>query len=83
MEFKEIIKKIIGSIEPYGDTNIDEERSKNLEIHMEVTYELIKDLIDVAKYRNRNEYSMKNLGLDAFELLKELKLIIDDEINAD
>lgn len=66
MEMYEIVKKLIGDIEPYGDTNIDEKHMKNLSEHIELV-----DLILVAKYKNRPEASMKEIGERAYDMLKE------------
>jgi len=71
MEMHEIVKKLIGSIEPYGDTNIDEEHMKNLNKHIELVDKLLDDLILVAKYKNRPEASMKEIGERAYDMLKE------------
>lgn len=73
----QVVKKLIGNIEPYGDSNIDKERMKNLQEHYDVTESLVKDLIDVAKYRNRPEASIKELGNEAYLELIEIKNIID------
>ena len=80
MKIYEINKKLIGSILPYGDSNIDEERTNNLEIHNLLTYELIKDLIEVAGYRYRKEFSIHKMGISAYSTLLELKEMIDSEI---
>ena len=76
-----MIKKTIGNIEPYGDSNIDEYRSKNLDTYISLTDDIIYDLIKVAKFRNRPEYSMKDMGIKAYNQLLELKEIIENEIN--
>lgn len=81
MEIYTIIKRIIGNIEPYGDTNIDEERTNNLNTHINISYNLIKDLVEVAKFRNRSEYSIKSMGNLAYNELLEIKEIIDNEIS--
>ena len=77
----EIVKKIVGSIEPYGNSNIDEERSNNLNEHIILTYSLARDLIDVAEFKDRPERSIHNLGSNAYDSLLELKEMIDDAIN--
>ena len=80
MTIYEIIKKLIGSIEPYGDTNIDEARLNNLNEHMILVNSLIEDLVRTAKYRNRQESSIHNLGSYAYDELLNIKDIIFDEI---
>jgi len=74
------IKKLIGNIEPYGDTNIDEERLNNIDNHIVITNNLIKDLIVVARYKDRPEYSINKIGNKAYNTLCELKEIIEIEM---
>ena len=80
MEISEVVRKIVGSIEPYGDTNIDNERFENLVTHASLVTELIADMIETAKYRNRPEYSMSNLGEHAYEELQELVAWINEKL---
>jgi len=80
MGIYKIVQKLIGNIEPYGDTNIDEIRIKNLNEHIELTRSLILDLIEVAKYKDRYEYSIKTLGTDAYKRLLEIREMIDNEL---
>ena len=81
MTIYEIVKKLIGNIEPYGDTDIDEERKDNLKEHEILTYGLIRDLIETAKLKDRPEYSIHELGHDAYNILWEIKETIDNEID--
>lgn len=78
MELYEIVKKLIGSIEPYGDSNIDEQRLSNINNHIILTQALIRDLIDVAEFKDRPEYSIKKLGTVAYDGLEEIKEMIND-----
>lgn len=78
MEIYEVVKKLIGSIEPYGDSSIDEKRNSNLDEHIKFTHSLIEGLVEVAKYKNRHEYSIKNLGINAHDGLLEITEIIRD-----
>ena len=79
MEYYELLKKLIGSIKPYGDTNIDKERKYNLEEHISLTYKLIEDLIQVSRYRDRPEQSIRDLGENAYLGLKKIREIIEIE----
>ena len=78
MGIYEIIKKLIGSISPCGDTNIDEKRLYNLDIQIDVAYAMLKDIIEVAKYKDSYESSVSNMGNMAYEYLVEFKKMIDD-----
>lgn len=74
----EVIDKLVGSIEPYGSTQIDEERLKNLETLLEVMDEYIGEIIDVTKYRNRYEYSILAIANRAYDWLIGLRDYTDD-----
>jgi len=78
MDIYTINKKLIGSIAPYGDTGIDDERLSNLEKHINLTYELVRDLCRTADFRNRHEYSIVKLADKAYEALDEIKELIDN-----
>lgn len=78
MELYEIVKKLVGNIEPYGDSNIDEQRLSNINNHIILTQALIRDLVDVAEFKNRLEFSIKKLGTVAYDGLEEIKEMIND-----
>lgn len=75
-----VIKRIIGMISPYGDSSVDEVRSINLNTHIDITTNLVEDLIEVSRYKDRNEYSMKIMGELAYNELLELKQMIDNVV---
>lgn len=68
----EINKKLLGSILPYGDSNIDEERTENLENTINLIKELIEDIIITAKYKDRQERSIRDMGVKANNALLEI-----------
>lgn len=74
----EVIDRLVGSIEPYGSTQIDEERLKNLENLLEVMDEYINEIIDVTKYRNRYEYSILEIAERAYDWLVGLRDYTDE-----
>jgi hypothetical protein len=76
----EIIKKIIGQIQPCGDSNIDEERVNNLADHIKITKNLINDLIEVSQFKDKPEYSMKKIGDTAYKSLVEIKNVLEENI---
>lgn len=80
MTIYEVVKKLIGSINPYGETNTDKRRLDNLQDHINLTECLVLDLVNSAKYRKRQEHSMKVIGEKAYEELKILKDIIEMEL---
>lgn len=74
----EVVDRLVGSIEPYGSTQIDEERLKNLETLIEVMDEYINEIIDVTKYRNRYEYSILEIAERAYDWLVGLRDYTDE-----
>lgn len=73
----EVLDRLIGSVEPYGSTQIDAERLENLETLLEVMDEYINEIIDVAKYRNRHEHSISVMANRAYEWLEDLQDCLD------
>lgn len=72
MTHKEILYKIIGPIRPYGASEVDEERYKNLQALCILVDDLIDDIQNVAAYKSRPEKSMKEMGQYASDFIKEL-----------
>lgn len=69
-----VINALVGDIEAYGESHIDERNRENQKTLIEVVYALINMIYHNTKYANRVEYSMKVIGNDAkefFELLVE------------
>lgn len=68
-----VTKKLLGDIEPQGESNIDALRFENLEGTIYLIDKLIDDVAFVARHKNRQESSMKKSGVFASEYLKQLK----------
>jgi hypothetical protein len=57
------VNKLIGPIEPVGETATDDKRYENLKAQCELVEQLILDIQYVAKNnKSRTEYSMKRAG---------------------
>ena len=69
----EIVNKLIGRTEPYGDSAIDAQRKKNLNEKIELVQLLVDDLIETAKCKDRPEGSMSSMGKEAQEFLDEIR----------
>lgn len=69
----DIVYKLVGKIDPVGESHIDEERYDNLEKMIELVDKLIYD-IDSVGYRNyaRQEFSMNKAGKRALQFLEDL-----------
>lgn len=73
MTHKEIVDKLIGPIQPYGSSDVDESRYSNLIDMVELVDALLLDIKNVAAYRDRQEHSMKQMGQYAHDFLTEIK----------
>lgn len=62
MEIHDIVKKLIGNIDPVGETHIDEERFENLKATCELVDILLTDIDKVIPNNKRAEFSMKRAG---------------------
>lgn len=81
MDMYEIVTKLIGDIEPYGDSRIDKERIKNLDKYINLVEDLLNDLMSIANDRNRSEESMRKIGEKAYNALEELYDDLDCYLN--
>ena len=73
MDFHEIVKKLIGEIDPVGETNTDNARFENLKAMTELVDELLSDIYRVARGNNRHEYSINRAGQFASSFLDEVR----------
>ncbi len=76
-EIYKVVKKLIGNIEPVGETNEDNRRMENLKEIIDLTHGLLLDIEFVSTYKDRVEYSVKEAGEKASYFLKTLHQEID------
>ena len=69
----DLTQRLLGEINPQGETNIDAIRLLNLEQTIELTRSLISDIAYVSKYKERGEWSMRIAGEKADSFINELK----------
>lgn len=62
MEIADVVRKLVGAIEPVGETHTDSERLDNLKFMTALVDELLADLNDISGYRVCHEYSKKKAG---------------------
>ena len=74
MSITDILKKILGEIEPYGDTRIDEERYKNIPNYEEALDFIINKLKASAKLKDRPEYSIHKIAAECEDVLNEYEI---------
>ena len=72
MTYYEIVKKLIGAIDPIGETNTDEKRLDNLENMTVLVDCLIADIDRVAMNKGKPEYSINKAGEVASQFLDDL-----------
>lgn len=69
----EVTHRLLGMIEPIGDSNVDEIRLMNLNDTIDLTNTLLSDIILVARHKDRGEYSMSEAGKTADKFITELR----------
>ena len=74
-----VTKKLLGDIDPVGESNIDEKRLENLEETIQLVDRLIYDIFQVSLNRNSQYHSIKILGERAHEYLKSLKYQLEED----
>jgi len=69
----DVVQKMLGQIEPVGETNTDNTRFINLKETVIVFDRLLQNLSDVARYSDAPEYSVSRAGKYAKEFLANVK----------
>lgn len=76
----DVTKKLIGPINPIGESNEDDRRFENLQSLCYLVDKLMFDISDLLYHKNTIEYSKKRSGLKALDFLKETKSAIEDDL---
>ena len=73
IEVYEVVKKLVGSIVPVGETNEDDRRFDNLKVMTDLVNRLLTD-IDYVAYNHKDsyEFSRKRAGKFASEFFDEI-----------
>lgn len=72
----EVVKRLIGGIDPIGETNTDNKRFENLKVMTEVVDVLLTDIGWVAENnKDRGEYSRKRAGDFANKFYTKLGIV--------
>lgn len=77
-QIADIVMELTGEVEPYGDSYIDSERSDNLLRLQNVVDILLEEIMNCADYRERPEWSMKNIADTADNWLEEKKVWLEE-----
>jgi len=73
MTHEQIVNKLIGPINPVGESNEDEKRYRNLEVMCTLVDKLLFQIHQVSMEKDRCESSIKKAGQYAYSFLKEVK----------
>jgi uncharacterized protein YaaR (DUF327 family) len=75
IDIYEVVKKLVGAIEPVGETHTDNRRYENLKVFTELVDRLVTDLHDIKyNYKNNHQFSMKRASEYASKFLNELDI---------
>lgn len=73
MENIDIVRKLIGNINPVADAAIDTERLKNLESYLQLLEVMLSDISFVAREKDSPYASARNIGEIADKFLQNIK----------
>jgi len=68
----DVAQKLIGPIDPVGESRTDEKRFQNLKQHCELIELLVQEVEVVAMNQTRVEHSMRKAGEFAAHYLRDL-----------
>lgn len=71
MSIEEILEKLLGNIEPVGETNEDDKRYENIENYKKALNFVFSRLEKASLYADRKEYSMQKIGKECNEFLRD------------
>jgi len=73
MEMVDIVRKLVGAIEPVGDSCIDEKRYENLKVMTGLVDLLLGDIQSVAAYKDAHQNSLMVAGEHAHNFLQDVR----------
>jgi len=80
MVLYECVRRIIGQIEPTGDSGIDKVRLANFQEQCKVTLELMHDIVFISQgYQSSQEASVREINELALKTVKEFKEVLGDD----
>jgi hypothetical protein len=71
----EVIKELVGPIDPVGDSSVDVHRYQNLLTIQRVVEWCIEEIREVAKNAGSHEASVNQIGATATKFIKSIKEI--------
>lgn len=73
MNIHEIVTKLVGPINPVGETNADAQRFENLEVAIDLANRLLFDIACVARKGGTGEFSVEKAAKAAKIFLEEVR----------
>ena len=71
-----VVKKLIGEIDPIGETQTDDKRFENLKAMTKLVDRLIFDIDAIAyRYKNNHQFSMKRASEFASKFITDLGIV--------
>ena len=78
MTVYDVVRKLVGPIEPTGDHNVDQERLSNLIAMGDLIVELMQDIDKTTTSYHRQEASMSKIGREAKHILTDIANFCED-----
>ena len=75
MDIYEVVVKLVGKIEPVGETNEDNRRYENLKVVTALVDKLLSDIDSVAREKNRKEFSINRAAQFADKFLDSIDIV--------
>lgn len=75
---KELVYCLIGDIQPTGDTAIDNERSKNLDLYIELLGLIAVDVYRIALEKDDHRHSVQEIGNKTFKYLENERTLFSE-----
>ena len=72
MDLYEVVTKLIGKIEPVGETYTDDRRFENLKSMTRLVDKLIYDIDALTDLKDRKEFSIQRAGVHCDKFLTQL-----------
>jgi hypothetical protein len=76
IEIYEVVKKLIGEIDPIGETHTDDVRFGNLKIMTDLVDKLLTDIDSIGyNYKDNHQFSMKRASSFAQEFQDKMGIV--------
>ena len=73
MEIEEILERLLGKIQPTGESREDEIRYKNIENYKKALNFIMSSLEKASLYSDKPQYSMQKIGKKCEKFLRDFK----------